>query len=165
MSDSTTERLAGSLFICMIGLMLISVSVVFEWLMLRSYLNAKESRQWPGVEAVILSSDVRERKISGYPVELRFDVVFEYSYQGKVYSSTRLSPRGSKWTRDRDSVKELTQKYPVGSSHNAWVDPKSPDAAILKHDSKAAGYTLWFPVVIMVGGGGMIWGALRSRQG
>lgn len=163
MSENNTGRIAGSMFICMIGLMLILVSAIFEWLMLRSYLNAKESRRWPSVEAVILNSDVNERQISGSPVEVRFDVAFEYFHQGKAYRSKRLSPRGSKWTRDRDSVKDLMLKYPVGSSHTAWVDPKSPDAAILKHDTKAAGYTLWFPVVIMVGGCGMIWGALRYR--
>ena len=163
MSDNTSGRVAGSIFICMIGLMLVSMSVVFEWLMLRSYLNAKESRQRPSVEAVILSSDIIERQISGSPVEVKFDVAYEYVYQGKPYSSKRLSPRGSKWMRDKDSVRELLLKYPVGSSHKAWVDPQSPDSAILKHDTKAAGYTLWFPVVIMVGGCGMIWGALRRR--
>lgn len=165
MSEVSSGRLAGTIFICMIGLMLISVSVIFEWLMLRSYLNAKETRQWPSVEAVILSSDIKERKISGSPVEARFEVMFEYSYRDQVYRSKKLSPRGTKWTRDKDSVKDLMFKYPVASAHKAWVDPQSPDAAILKHDTKAAGYTLWFPVVIMVGGCGMIWGALRSKHG
>ena len=65
MSSDNKGRLAGKLFICMIGLMLIFIGGVFEWLMLRSYLHAKESRQWPQFEAVILRSDIDERQISG----------------------------------------------------------------------------------------------------
>ena len=164
MSSDNTGKLAGKMFICMIGLMLIFIGGVFEWLMLRSYLHAKESRQWPQVEAVILSSDMDQRRISGSPPEARLNLLFEYDYKGNKYTSGRLSPRGAKWSREKDSVADLMVVNPVGSFHSVWVNPKSPDTAILKHDTKAAGYTIWFPAVIMIGGCGMIWGALRDKD-
>ena len=139
--------------------MLLLVGGVFEWLMIRSYLHAKESREWPQVEAVVLRSEIEKRQILGYPQELRFNILFEYHYEGQDISSKSLSPRGSKWSKDEASINQLAVDYQVGTMHVAWVNPDRPDKAILKHDSKAAGYSLWFPALIIVGGCGMIWGA------
>lgn len=163
MSINRKEKRAGTMFICLIGFILVCIGLVFGWLMLRSYLNAKETREWPQTEGVIVRSVLSERQIMGSPAEFRFEILFEYSHGGSTYTSDRLTPRGGKWFRDRDTVANLVTMYPVGSSHNAWVNPDSPDIAILKHDTKAAGYTLWFPAVITIGGCGIIWGALRSK--
>ena len=168
MRETQSSKLAGKLFLCMIGVMLLLVGGIFEWLMIRSYLNAKQSREWPQVEAVVLQSEIEERQILGYPQEVRFNILFEYNYEGRDFSSKSLSPRGSKWSKDEASINKLAVDYQVGTMHVAWVNPDRPDRAILKHDTKAAGYTLWFPALIIVGGCGMIWGAFfkaaRSRQ-
>ncbi|MFP6880316.1 MAG: hypothetical protein VCA34_05170, partial [Roseibacillus sp.] len=37
-----------------------------------------------------------------------------------------------------------------------------PSFAVLKRDSKAPGYSLWFPIIFVVGGLGIILGAVRS---
>ena len=163
MSSKDTGKLAGKFFVCMIGLMLVLVAVLFQWLMLRSYLNAKQTREWPRAEAVVIRSSIEERQISGYPPEVRLNICFGYSYDGEDYVSDNITPRGSKWSKERASVTGLLADYPAGSTHYAWVNPESPNGAILQHDTKAAGYTLWFPVVIMVGGCGIIWGAVRDK--
>lgn len=147
----------------MIGIMLVLIAVLFQWLMLRSYLKAKETREWTQTEAVVMRSGVEERHFSGSPPEARLFIRYEYSYEGENYTSGNVSSRGSKWSRERDAVTNLLAEYPVGSSHQVWVNPNSPDVAILKHDTKAAGYTLWFPAVIMVGGCGIIWGGIRGK--
>lgn len=139
--------------------MLLIVGGVFEWLMIRSYLHARESRSWSQVEAVVLRSEIEARQIMGYPQEVRFNILFKYNHEGQEITSERLSPRGSKWTKDEASVHQLAVDYQIGTVHTAWVNPDRPDKAILKHDTKAAGYTLWFPALIMIGGSGMIWGA------
>ena len=159
MRETQSSKLAGKLFLCMIGVMLLIVGGVFEWLMIRSYLHARESRAWPEVEAVVLRSEIEARQIMGYPQEVRFNILFEYDHKGQEITSESLSPRGSKWTKDEASVHQLAVDYQVGTVHTAWVNPDRPDKAILRHDSKAAGYTLWFPALIMIGGSGMIWGA------
>ncbi len=164
MSSTNTGKLAGKFFVCMIGFMLVLIAVLFQWLMLRSYLNAKNTREWPQAVAVVLSSSIEERHISGSPPESRLFIRYKYSYRGEVFVSGDLSSRGSKWSRERAAVTESLANYPAGSSHQAWVNPESPEKAILKHDTKAAGYTLWFPVVIMIGGGGIIWGAVRDKS-
>ncbi|MGB0992986.1 MAG: DUF3592 domain-containing protein, partial [Akkermansiaceae bacterium] len=69
-----------------------------------------------------------------------------------------------KWTKELENVEKLQEKYPKGSNHTAYVNPDDPKVAILLHDTKAAGYSLWFPALIILGGGGMIWGALRKRD-
>lgn len=155
---------AGVLFLCMIGLMLVLIGGIFEWLMWRSYQQAKASRSWPQAEAVILHTRVDKRQIKGSPKEFRVNILYGYTFDAKNISSNRFSPRGSKWTKDESTAKELMKTYPVGTSHQVWVDPSSPGDGILKHDTKAAGYSLWFPAVIIVGGLGMVWGAIRSSS-
>lgn len=152
----------GRLFLCMIGLMLITVGGAFEWLMWRSYQHAKESRSWPQVEATVLRSDIDERQIQGSPREYRLNLLYGYSYGGKEITTNQFSPRGPKWTKKEDNVAQLIQEYPVGSIQTAWVNPKRPEGAILTHDTKAAGYTLWFPALFILGGLGMIYGAMRK---
>ena len=162
MSSTRNDKLAGRFFLCMIGLMLLLMGGVFEWLMIRSFLHAKASRDWPQVEAVVLQSDRDERQVMGSPPEYRYSILFGYTYEGEALTSKSLSPRGSKWTRDESSVTQLVADYQTGSTHTAWVNPDEEDKAILKHDTKAAGYTFWFPALIIVGGAGMIWGAFAK---
>ncbi len=156
---------AGRIFLCMIGLMLMLAGGVFEWLMVRSYLHAKATRDWPQVEAVVLRSVIDERQIKGSPAEFRLNILYGYRFENEDLTSDRMSPRGAKWSRELSSVKELAKEYPEGSYHTAWVNPDRSGVAILQHDSKAAGYTLWFPALIIVGGGGMIVGAWKKPKG
>jgi hypothetical protein len=44
-----------------------------------------------------------------------------------------------------------------------YVDPKSPDRAVLKRDTKAALYSIWFPCLFVIGGAGMILSALFRK--
>ncbi|MDG1357506.1 MAG: DUF3592 domain-containing protein [Akkermansiaceae bacterium] len=164
MSSKNTGGLAGKFFVCMIGFMLVLIAVLFQWLMLRSYLNAKSTREWTQAEAVVMRSSIEERHISGSPPEARLFIRYQYSYDDEEYVSGNMSSRGSKWSRERAAVTALLADYPAGSSHQAWINPEDPHMAILKHDTKAAGYTLWFPAVIMIGGCGIIWGAVRDKS-
>lgn len=156
---------AGRMFLCMIGFSLVVTGGVFEWLMWRSYQQAKASRDWPQVEAMILRSEIEERQVPGSPREYRLHLLYGYSYDGKQISTNQFSPRGPKWTKKEGNVEAVRQLYPQGSAHSVWVNPAKPVEAILEHDSKAAGYTLWFPALFIVGGLGMIWGACKSGQG
>ncbi len=179
MSNNKHEsKLAGRLFLCLIGASLLVIGGVFGWLMLRSYENAKASREWPQVEAVVLSSTMNERQISGSPKEYSVGVLYSYSYDGVSYTSDRIVPRGVKWTKDPRTLEANRDLFKKGSVHQAWVRPDSQnvknadssekanaphDYAILLHDTKAAGYTVWFPGVIMLGGAGMIFGAFIKK--
>lgn len=149
----------------MIGAMLLIIGGVFEWLMIRSYMHASASREWPQVEATVLRAEIDRRQVMGSPAEYRFNILFSYTYGGQVFTSKALSPRGSKWVRDESPVTRLAADYQVGSVYTAWVNPVQTSQAILRHDTKAAGYTLWFPGLIIIGGCGMIWGAFKRGTG
>lgn len=154
----------GQIFLCFIGMSLVVIGGVFGWLMLRSYQHAKESREWPQVEVLVLRSSVDERSISGSPREYRLNVLYGYSFGGKDISTNQYAPRGAKWSKDETVAQGLQRNFPVGSTHTAWVNPVRPEMAILKHDSKAAGYTLWFPALFAIAGLGMMWGALSKKR-
>jgi len=129
-SERRPGGLAGKIFLCSIGLSLILVGGVFEWLLVRSYQHAQESRAWSEVEAVVLRSEMDERLFAGSPREYRLHLLYGYSFEGEDQTSGQYSPRGAKWTKD----------------------------------TKAAGYTLWFPALFIMGGLGMIWGVFSNRK-
>ncbi|MFK7911733.1 MAG: DUF3592 domain-containing protein [Akkermansiaceae bacterium] len=168
MSESTNSASsagsAGKWFLCLIGVSIISMGLLFGWLLLRSYLNASATREWNQSEAVILRSVVDQRQIKGSPAEFRLNLLYGYDYEGNSYTSNKLSPRGAKWGRSEEVVTALAKEYPAESTHTVWLNPLDPREAILQHDTKAAGYTIWFPILFVVAGSGMIWGVLGGAN-
>lgn len=45
----------------------------------------------------------------------------------------------------------------------AFVNPTEPNFAVLKPDTKAAGYSIWFPLLFVVGGLGIVVRAIVRR--
>ncbi len=164
MSQSKPGGRAGKWFLSLIAVSIMAMGILFGWLLLRSYQNAAATRDWSQQQAVILRSAVEQRQFKGSPIEYRLKLLYGYDFQGMSYTSEKLSPRGTKWSKNEEVVTELAAKYPADSSHTAWVNPESPADAILEHDTKAAGYTLWFPILFIVAGGGMLWGVFRPRK-
>ena len=153
---SVKERI----FLSGIGLLLALAGSVFLWLMWRSYQRASEMREWPEVEALVLRSEVGERRIGGAGApEFRFEVLFGYEWEGERLSSDRWSLRGSPWSKRRDDAARLAKKHQVGSGVMCLVNPADPKVALLEVDSKAPGYSIWFPALFVVGGIGIVLGA------
>ncbi|HCC20959.1 MAG TPA: hypothetical protein DEP88_06900 [Verrucomicrobiales bacterium] len=162
MCNSQSDSNTGRWFLCLIAISILAMGFVFGWLLLRSYQNASATRDWSEEQTVILRSAVEQRQILGSPIEYRFKILYGYDFQNESYTSDKLSIRGSKWSKQQETIVDLAEKYPANSSHVTWVNPDNPTEAILEHDTKAAGYTLWFPALFIVAGGGMIWGAFRG---
>lgn len=134
-------------------------------LMTRSYLRAKSMHEWPQVSCLILQSDVEEYEIGGTVApEYRLKILYGYDFQGQSYESSRWSLRGSIPKSNPDDVVEMVQQYPVGTRSNCWVNPQLPSQALLKLDSKAPLYSIWFPGVFVIAGIGMICGAWRKKK-
>ncbi len=154
---------AGSLYLALIGLSLCVAGVVFVALMWRSFDRASDQRSWMKVQATILESRVAQRQIgSEVEVEYGFSVVYGYSYDAVPFTSERYSLRGSPWSSSRERSQRRVDKFPVGSLVACFVDPADPASSVLKRDSKAPGYSLWFPSIFIIGGLGMIVGAIRG---
>lgn len=156
-------RGAGRLYLIAIGLLLCAAGAVFIWLMWRSYDRAAAQRAWAEIECQMEESGIAMRQISAdVRPEYSFSVFYVYQYEGQGYSSKRYSLRGSAWSSDEARAQKLVDKFPEGEASTCFVDPADPESAVLKLDSRAAGYSLWFPCIILVGGLGIIIGALRS---
>ena len=159
------EGAAGRWFLRGIGLLLVLAGGVFCALMGRSFLRAREMATWPEVPCVILRAEVGERQLGpAVPSEYRFEVLYGYQWLGQNFESDRLTLRGSPWCGSPDPVEEWRLCYPVGSRAVCRVNPADPALAVLKIDSRAPGYSLWFPALIVVAGGGIIAGSLRRPQ-
>jgi hypothetical protein len=61
-------------------------------------------------------------------------------------------------------VEELVATFATGSMTKCWVNPQQPSQSVLKLDTRAAGYTLWFPGLFFLGGVGMIVGAWKTPR-
>lgn len=156
-------RHAGSLYLILVGLMLCAVGAAFTWLMWRSFERAAEQRDWTEVPCRILDARIEQRRIAdGLAAEYSFAVLYGYRVGEQRYTSERYSLRGASWSKEEERAKKLLEKFPAGTERRAFVDPSDPGSAVLKLDSKGPGYSLWFPILIVVGGLGIIAGAVRS---
>lgn len=153
---------AGAFYMLFIGLMLALVGGVFVWLLTASYLNAKHTREWTKVDCLIIQSAVEERVATNISPEFRWDVSYKYEFEGKSYIGDKLAPRGQRWSSGHGNAEAMMEKYPLDSKQVCFVNPEKPKAAILEHDTKAAGYTVWFPGVFVLGGVGIMVGAVGS---
>ena len=147
----------------LVALSLIAIGGLFIYLMGRSYLRAKDMRNWPVAECVILQSSVEQRQHDPYsPTEFSHKIAYEYEWKGESYTGTRISLRGAKWSSKAQSVKDSLAKYPVGSVQSCHIKPGEPALAVLELDSLAPLYSIWFPALFAVGGVGMLISLLRN---
>jgi len=159
-------RRAGSLYLIFIGLLFVAAGGGFAWLMWRSFDRAAGQRNWKEVECAILESRVEQRKIGAeVATEYRLAVLYGYEFEGKPHTSDRYSLRGSGWTGSTAKAEKMAARFPEGSTQTCFVNPSEPAFAVLKLDSKGPGYSLWFPLLIVVGGLGIVVGALRGLVG
>lgn len=155
-----TMRITGPLYLILLGLLISAVGGVFLWLMWRSFDRAAHQRDWSEVPCRILQSEVVERRIGeNVPVEYAHGLLYGYEREGKGQTSDRHTLRGASWSSSPAGAAELVEEYPVGSEQTCHVDPADPEMAVLKLDSKAPGYSLWFPLFLTVGGLGIVVGS------
>lgn len=156
----------GRWFLAFIGLATALIGALFVWLLARSYLRAREMHAWPEVECVILRSAIEERIHDPQsPREYRVDVQFGYEWQGAPHIGDHLTLRGNPWSSKRVLAEKRAAEYPAGTTTTCRVDPANPNFAVLKPDSLAPGYSIWFPALFVVGGLGIASRALIRRGG
>lgn len=161
---------AGKAYLFGIGLLVFLAGAVFCTLMGRSYERGREMAGWPQSEALIMLSEVEERQIGPDVLpDYRFKIFYGYEAQGKAYTSSLWALRGSPWSSERDGAEALVAKYPVNAKVRCSYNPQQPEMAVLKTESKAVGYAIWFPGIFVVGGIGImlrvVLGAGRRQGG
>lgn len=159
----TTHR-AGSWWLAFLGLVLAVAGTAFVGILWTAWQRAEETRHWQPVPAQVLSSQVvLVQESPSSPQKYRIVVRYRYEVAGKPYVSERIrrvnGPKGN-----RDDAEALREQYTPGQAVTCYVRPDDPAFAILKHDTRAALYTIWFPLLFVVGGLRMAWGAVRAMR-
>ena len=167
MSKSPTPppSAAGRWFLAGIGLSLALVGALFVWLMARSFERAREMRAWPEVPCVIISSEIEERTIDPNSApEYTLHVAYGYEWKGERLTSEHVTLRDHPWTSHESVIYERANQYPEGKEMTCHVNPANPKQVVIKPDSLAPGYSIWFPCLFVVGGLVMAVQALRKKQ-
>ncbi|WP_411827086.1 DUF3592 domain-containing protein [Luteolibacter sp. AS25] len=143
----------ATIFLILLGLCISAIGGLFTVLMWKSYERAVDQRGWPQVEAVVLSSEMEEWQHDEFsPKEYRLNLLYGYEWEGEAKTSERLSVRGNPSYNKSGKVQGMLKEYPTGGRVMAYVNPGDPNFAILMVDSKAAGYSIWFPMLFLLGG-------------
>jgi hypothetical protein len=167
MGSGMARRSTGTrIYMTLIGLLLALSGGIFSWLMWRSFSRARQIEAWPRVPCAVLESVVESRRDDpewpeSMPQEFRFRVLYAYDWQGRTYESDRYRLRGSSWSSGPEEAEILVGRYPEGSVAECSLNPEDPQLAVLEGESKAPGFSLWFPLLFVVGGLGIVAGAWR----
>jgi len=158
---------AGAIYLFGIGLFLFFLGAGFCWLLANSFGNASDTRKWVETPCLIIRSEVGKRSAVNISAEYRWEVAFKYQFEGEDNIGETYKPRGQRWRRSIDKVAPMVEEYPVDMQTVCFVNPQRPDLskprqAILAHDTKAAGYSIWFPALFSIGGIGIMVGAVRG---
>ncbi len=164
------QGIGGFLYLAFIGLALAIIGGVFVAILWRGYSRAKETREWPKVPAVVVVSQVGERQLGrDVPKEYTHELIYEYRIDGEFYRSEKLKRRENPFFKEKAKVAPEAGRFPVGSKLEAFVNPNDPKEAVVEHETKAPGYSIWFPGLFLVGGLGVFVRAvskmLRKAEG
>jgi hypothetical protein len=155
---------ASTVFLVIFGLITVGIGGLFTALMWDSYQRASAMHAWPQTEALILSSEIEERKHDEYSAkEYRVKLLYGYEWKGEAKTGELIVARGNPWAKERARAERQLENFPEGLKTMAFVNPAQPDFAVLKPDTKAAGYSIWFPLLFVVGGLGIVVRAIVRR--
>ncbi|MEM7384665.1 MAG: DUF3592 domain-containing protein [Verrucomicrobiota bacterium] len=156
--------MSGRLWNTGLGMMIALIGLFFCWLLAKGYQKANRTRSWNETPCVIQSGWVRESEFSA-PGQRRyaFEIRYRYEVGGKSFQGTQVTQRDGA-SKERTRKEKLAAAYPVGLETSCFVNPDDPGEAVLKHGSRAAGYTIWFPALFVVGGAGMAFSSWFRRD-
>lgn len=144
------------------GLFLALVGLLFTVVLWRSYQRAMETRAWIETPCRVVSSVVlSEHPTPHSPMAYRLGLQYEYEFKGERHIGIKVK-RVEGESPHKDTIEALAEEYPGGKKTTCFVNPSQPSEAILQHATKAALYTIWFPLLFVFGGGMMAWRALRG---
>ncbi len=164
MTEQKSQSKAGGLFLTGIGFAVILVGAVFVWLLWSSYSQVQEMKSWTETPCEVTVSDYNMKSAEFISEEFSWNLGYKYTVGGEVYTSKRYRSRGGKWTSALDRIDAMIEQYPVGMKTVCYVNPQNPKVAILKFDSQASLYIIWFPMLFVVGGIGIMWGAVKGMK-
>ncbi len=151
-------------FRAVMGLAFIILGGAFTFFLWLSFHRAQETRTWTQVPCIIITSQLDTNRVTpDSPVTYKAEVRYRYNVNGVIHTGTRIR-RVNGRTADKPKAELAVATYPVGTSKTCFVSPTDPEMAILEQSSKAAIYAIWFPLLFVVGGSGMVVSAFRRGK-
>ena len=126
-----------------------------------SYQTATEAHSWPKVEGTVVESGVAEvesydsqshRRSQSASIMYRPEVVFQYTVDGKSYTSNTVYHMSTSQlsTRKGDSL-EVTSQYPVGTVVQVYYDANHPQVSVLEPGVRDVQYVFVLgPLILML---------------
>ncbi|MCW0217209.1 MAG: DUF3592 domain-containing protein [Prosthecobacter sp.] len=163
MSSPSVSSLPGRLWLAGMGLYLASAGLLFTWVLWTSWQRAEETRHWEATPCRIISAQVvSERPTPHSNPTFQAEVRYSFTRQGKIMTGSRIKRVDSASQHEENALAKL-EDYPVGLDTTCYVNPTNPEQTVLKHDTRAALYSMWFPLLFVFGGLGMAWNAMKRR--
>ena len=134
----------------------------YLWL---DYQTARETDGWVETPCEILVSAIDDSGRNQHGgMKYQLEVRYRYEWEGRSRISDKVKRRRPIAKNDRRAIESWQRKYPAGSETICFVNPEAPGEAILKRDTKAALYSIWFPALFVAGGIGIAWAGIRRRS-
>jgi len=154
-----TSSLVGGV---LLGLLVTGIGVLFCGLLWIGFRKARAMDEWQATRCTILQSDIESYRPTPHsPPTHRWLLEYAYVFEGERYTSERFKKMDGP-TGHRQNVEARLKEYAPGSTAVCYVNLDDPTWAVLKRDTKAPGYTLWFPALFVLGGLGVIGGSVRN---
>jgi hypothetical protein len=156
---------AGRWWLAAMAVVLIAAGSFFAWRLWLSYQMTSVSRSWPEVECQIEASRiVSTRPTPTSPLAHRVEIRYRYDFGGTSHVSTRVRHVEAAPSAHLDKVQALQQQFPAGTQQVCRVNPTNPAESVLIPGTRAALYSIWFPLLFVAGGIGMLMGIFRRRN-
>lgn len=159
-----TSKKSGSLWLMGMGITLAVAGGLFTWVLWSAYLRADATRAWQAVPCTVISSQIKPEKATPTsPTKFLVQVRYEYTHESSRFIGERIK-RLPTIHSTIEKAESTRQNYLPGQNITCWVNPDSPTEAVLKHDTRAALYSIWFPLLFVFGGLRMAWSAWTKMR-
>jgi hypothetical protein len=153
---------AGRRWLISMGLALTIAGLIATGVLWTAYQKAAQTRSWTATPATIVSSQVIPIKKSA-SANTVFQTLVKYRYRisHTDYVGDRIK-RDDILTGDYDKAQSNRMRFTPGQQLTCYVHPQQPELAVLEHRGRGALFSIWFPLLFVVGGTVMAWRAWRK---
>ncbi len=138
---------------------LVGAGLLIFWF-LPTFTKAQASRNWQKTSCTIIFSRVKAHA-GDDSTTYSVDVFYRYKVAGREYKSNRYRHFGGS-SSGHEAKAEVVQRYPPGSEQVCYVDPESPEDAVLKPGVGWAGLLGLIPGVFLLVGVALLIGRMRA---
>ena len=96
----------------------------------KAYREAIGAKNWPSVDGIVISSDVRERVMGANDSMYAAVVTYQYSVDSSSYVSNSMAPWSNMYGSFQ-TAKDKADQYQAGMIVKVYYDPDNPDNNLL----------------------------------